>query len=192
MDDNGVMATDGKWEKLERPGRVLALDPEGTLTRVGVGAHDTVCDIGAGSGLFSFAAAARTDGTVYAVDTDHAVLARLTRKTETTEATNVKAVPADGLPYPLSSHSVDLALMVTVLHEIGDKDALIAEVVRLLKPDGRFCVVEFRKDDVCPGPPLQVRLSPQQVQDLLAAHGLTLEDNFDIGTCFYCQTYVSQ
>lgn len=100
MDDNGVMDAEGKWEKLERPARVAALDPEGTLTHVGMGPHDTVCDIGAGSGLFSFAAAKKTDATVYAVDTDHAVLAQLARKAETTGATNVKTVPASGLPTP--------------------------------------------------------------------------------------------
>mgnify|MGYP000721131418 CR=1 FL=1 len=54
-DHDGIIGKAGKREKLEDPVRVSELDPAGTLERIGFRAGQTLCDIGAGSGLFSLA-----------------------------------------------------------------------------------------------------------------------------------------
>lgn len=186
---DGILPSEGKWDKLESPARIADLDPAGTLERIGLGPHATVCDIGAGSGLFSFATSSCTTGPVYAVDTDAGVLEQLSDKARQTGAENVVALPVDGLPYPLEDGSIDLTLLVAVLHEIAEKDALFAEVNRILAPSGRVAVVEFREGSTPMGPPSSRRLNPSEVDRLLAVRNFERVDAFDVGENFYCRVY---
>jgi len=73
-EDNGILGKARKREKLENPARVAELKPEETLRQIGVRPGQTLCDIGAGSGLFSLAAARLGVRTVWALDTDDAIL----------------------------------------------------------------------------------------------------------------------
>jgi len=67
-------------EKLERPERVRELNPSGTLERLNFGSADVLCDIGAGSGLFTLAAAQMSSQTVYALDINPRMLETIEAK----------------------------------------------------------------------------------------------------------------
>ena len=67
-------------QKLEKPERIAELRPTETLRRIGLGPHDTLADIGAGTGLFALAAAAMTRGTVYALDIKQEMLDIIARR----------------------------------------------------------------------------------------------------------------
>jgi ubiquinone/menaquinone biosynthesis C-methylase UbiE len=80
-----------------------------------------------------------------------------------------------GEALPLASGSLDLCLMATVLHDLvadGKDKKAVAEVARVLKPDGILAVVEFKKQEGPPGPPKSVRLSLEQVSMCLMPAGL--------------------
>jgi|GEM_PF-2602649 len=59
---------DHKQNKLENPDRLAELSPKETLMRIGLGEQDIICDIGAGSGIFTIPAARITANTVFALD----------------------------------------------------------------------------------------------------------------------------
>lgn len=193
----GVMPATGKWDKLERPERVASLDPDGVLARVGIAADAVVCDIGAGSGLFSFAAARLTREAVFAVDTDWDVLERLNGKAAKLGVETVIPGPvvAGEYDYPLDPGSVDVVLMVTVLHEIpaAERSALLTESHRILVPGGRVVVVDFKKQATPSGPPVEARLDARDVDALFEAAGFThvAEQDFLQGENFYVRVYRS-
>jgi len=185
--DHGILPKRGKLEKLESPDRVRELDPAGTLDRLGVGG--TVCDIGAGSGLFSLAAAERTKDAVYAVDTDADILNVLAGRAKERGLSNLHTLPVDGYLYPIPADCADWALLVTTLHEIGDIPALFAELRRILKPGGRAALIEFRAGQTPMGPPPAHRLGAEAAQKIFEAEGYQKAREFVLGDNLYCQVY---
>jgi ubiquinone/menaquinone biosynthesis C-methylase UbiE len=184
---DGIIGKIGKREKLENPARVAELDPAGTLKRVGFRAGQTLCDIGAGSGLFSLAAAKLGAGTVWAADTDADILAEL--RSRAASLPNLHTLPVNGCAYPVADGSADWALLVTTLHEIDDKPALFSELRRLLAADGAVCLIEFIKARTPMGPPPERRLGAEEAEALFVREGFRREANFVLGDDFYCQVY---
>ena len=61
----------------------------------------------------------------------------------------------------------------------------MANINKVLKPAGIFTIVEFRKLENKIGPPFNVRLSPEEVIDILKDYGFNIEDNYEIGKYHY-------
>ena len=55
----------------------------------------------------------------------------------------------------LDEKSVDLILLVTVYHEVGESEAVLKEFDRILKPEGKLVIVEVIKRGIFPGAPVQ-------------------------------------
>lgn len=189
MTETGTTGGANKWEKLENPARVAELDPKSTLMRIGVGKDANICDIGAGSGVFSRAAAGMTRGKVYAVDTDADILKLLAHKAAAEGLGNLITMPVSGFRYGIADGDVELVLMVTALHEIPERNGLFREINRILKDGGRICVIEFRKKDTKMGPPAAVRLSEDETGALLSVHGFSEERRFPLGESMYCMIF---
>lgn len=49
------------------------------------------------------------------------------------------------------------------------------EVDRVLKPEGCLAIMEFQKIPDSPGPPLEIRIWPEEVQDILRRNFFTLK-----------------
>jgi ubiquinone/menaquinone biosynthesis C-methylase UbiE len=83
---------------------------------------------------------------------------------------------------------VDLALMATVLHdqvERGVASAALREVARVVRPDGWLAVVEFKKADTKPGPPVAIRLSAEDLTALVGPFGFAEPRVVDLGPGLY-------
>ena len=186
-DHDGIIGKAGKREKLEDPARVAELDPAGTLERIGFRAGQTLCDIGAGSGLFSLAAAGLGAKTVWATDTDADILADL--KARASSLPNLQTLPINRDAYPVPDESADWILLVTTLHEVAEKEVLLYEMRRMLAPDGTVCLIEFIKARTPMGPPPEHRLGAQDVEKLFSREGFDKVSEFQLGENFYCQTY---
>lgn len=192
--NHGKIGSLHKQEKLENPQRVRELDPAGTLRRLGLSSSHTVCDIGAGTGIFTLAAAELTDGMVYALETDDEMLGAIRAKAEKAGCRNIKAVKvdADSLHLDLPDAAINLVLIVTVLHEIDDKALFLKEAKRILKPDGRLAVIEFHARPTPLGPPPGARLAGDKVNELLLSAGLEKMESFDLGDNLYCMAFSLQ
>jgi len=138
-------------------------------------------DLGAGPGGYALLAAERIgpQGLVLAVDLWEEGLERLAEEARARGLANLRTMVADiGTRLDLDPGSVDTCLLATVLHhltESGQAESALKEVFRLLKPGGRLAVIEFNKVADGPGPPLEVRLSPQEVADLAGPQGFVQE-----------------
>ncbi len=113
-----------------------------------------VLELGPGPGTFTLEIAGRVGdgGRVTAVDISPAMIARLEAKIEKAGASNVTARVAQAYELPLPEASADRAFMITVLGEIPDRERALAEIGRVLKPDGLLAVGEFIPDPDFPLP----------------------------------------
>jgi ubiquinone/menaquinone biosynthesis C-methylase UbiE len=68
------------------------------------------------------------------------------------------------------------------------EEVIVREVGRILKPRGRFAIVEFKKISDEYGPPLGVRLAPEEVETLLAPFGFMTGPATDVGPYRYLMT----
>jgi len=102
---------------------------------------------------------------------------------------NLEAIVADlTLEIPLIDDAVDLCVMANVLHGFVENDKLdevLTEIRRVIKLGGIFSVVEFKKIKGLPGPPFDVRLNPQDVEDLLLKYGFKVTETIEVGKYHY-------
>jgi ubiquinone/menaquinone biosynthesis C-methylase UbiE len=83
---------------------------------------------------------------------------------------------------------VDLAFLATVLHDLaeaGQAEGALFELARLVKPGGRLALVEFKKIAGPPGPPLAIRLSPEETAALLRPYGFIPGETLDLSPYLY-------
>lgn len=108
-------------------------------------------DLGCGSGAYTtFAArAVGKKGRVYALDIEPKMLKQLERKLanpENLDIKNVEIINKSAYEIPFNNNSLDLIYMVTVLQEIPDRQRVLEELKRVLKPSGILAVTEFLPD----------------------------------------------
>jgi len=155
----------------------------------------TVLDMGCGPGTYSMAMAKiiGDGGRVHAVDLWAEGIERLKERVERRGLKNVWPMVADvSRALPLSGESMDLILMATVLHDLkeaGVQDGALAEARRLLKRHGTFAVVEFKKMPGPPGPPISIRLSPDDVTALVEPFGFARTGLHEVGPYNYLMTF---
>lgn len=171
--------------KLENPLRVSELSPKETLIRVGCDKDTVLCDIGAGTGLFSFAATEISNKTVYALEISDDMIGILeNRKAERcVKNLEIRKVFSDSLP--LEADLCNMALLVTVLHEIRDMKAMLEEIKRVLKAAGRLLIIDFHKKATPMGPPESRRIAEAEAVKLGSSCGLTVTDEFHLGENLY-------
>jgi len=181
---------ESKYLKFENPVRLEELNPTYTLKRIGLEDGMVLCDIGAGSGVFTLPAAQLTKSTVYALEINDGALSAIIDRAEKLGLENIKAVKVSGDGFDVEDSTADIVLLVTVLHEIESRPAFVNETARLLKTGGKAAVIEFYKRETPMGPPAGHRIDEAEVLDLFAEAGLMAEDRFPLGENFYCQVFV--
>ncbi len=114
------------------------------LERIGIRPGERVLELGPGPGAFTVGAARRTgpQGRLIAVDIQPEMIAQVERRVREEGLTNVETYVANAHHLPLDDESVDRAFLVTVLPEILDPDLALAELARVLRPDGVLSITE--------------------------------------------------
>jgi ubiquinone/menaquinone biosynthesis C-methylase UbiE len=100
-----------------------------------------VLDYGCGTGSYIRESARRVGaaGTVYALDVDPLAVRRAQRIAERNGLPNVRTILSDcatGLP----DGSLDVVLLYDILHDLPNREAILRELHRVLKPDGILSV----------------------------------------------------
>jgi SAM-dependent methyltransferase len=128
---------------LEIPGRRLLAGPRGVLTAFGISSGTTVLEIGPGTGFYSLEAARRVgpSGRLICLDLQPEMLLH-TRRRIAGAGYRASFVRADAQALPLRSGNVDQVFLITVLGEIPDRAATLAEIRRVLRASGRLSVCE--------------------------------------------------
>lgn len=180
---------ENKINKFENPARLGELNPEGTLVRAGFAAGMSICDIGAGSGIFSLPATRISGGNVFALEISEAMIEVLTARKAEQNIENLFIRKVESERLPLEDDSCDMVLMVTVFHEIENKDAMLKEISRVLKDHGKVVFIEFHKRKTPFGPPTDHRLGEEELKEICSKNEFQQLEGFTLGDNFYCAIF---
>lgn len=152
--------------------------PEEIVAALGLSAGATVVDLGAGTGYLvpSLSRAVGPSGLVVAQDIEPAMLAFLDEAAKREGWSNVRTHAGAPDDPKLEPASVDAVVTLNTWHHIADRGAYAARLLQAIKPGGSFVVVDFLKEQTEGfGPPLEMRLTAEQVAEELRAGGFEVE-----------------
>jgi ubiquinone/menaquinone biosynthesis C-methylase UbiE len=170
--------------KLFSPSKILLLEdterdkwqkPEEILNALGIGKGQVVADIGAGSGYLTAQLSERVGetGIVYAVDVQQEMLDYIKKRIQEKDMKNVVPILNTMYDPKLPEGSLDIAILLSVYHEMENPIEFMKSLKSALKPHGKVAIMEF-SDESPIGPPLKIRLPESLVMNELKQAGFAL------------------
>ena len=174
------------------------LDPEKALKEIGLKTGDTLLDAGCGEGRFSIPASQiiGEHGKVYAIDISEKAIDFLKDEIKKKSIRNIEVFTGDiTKKLPLEDEVIDVCLMANILHGLvvsKKVKSTLKEIFRILKPNGILGVVDFKKIEGPPGPPLSIRMSPKEIEEIISKYGFKKKKITEIGEYHYAVIFVKK
>jgi cyclopropane fatty-acyl-phospholipid synthase-like methyltransferase len=161
---------------LEDPARDAYQKPDEVVKALALRPGEVVADLGAGSGYFTlrFARAVGDTGRVYAIDVSPDMVRHLNRRVRDAGLRNVASVLCEPEDPLLADASVDRVVIVDTWHHIEERAKYLGLLRRALKKGGQIVHVDFHKRDSPVGPPLEMKISRDDLVGEMEAAGFRL------------------
>lgn len=136
---------------------------------IGIAEGQTICEIGAGNGALSLAAARRVgeSGRVYTSELGEERLAALRKAVSATGLSQITVIDGQPAATGFPDAACDGLFIRNVYHHFADPERMNASIFASMKPGARLAVVDF--------PPTGGEASRPADRDEGAAHGVTPE-----------------
>ena len=167
------------------------MDPERIAVGFGLTEGMRAADFGSGAGYFTTIIAKKVgdSGLVTAVDVLNSALDMLRAKAKMdglgniqTVRSNLEVLGSSGL----SNDSQDLVLLANILFQNSNKQPIISEACRVLRPRGSLIVIDWRKGTGGFGPPDELRTDEEETKQLILGNdSLQLAGSIDAGIFHY-------
>jgi ubiquinone/menaquinone biosynthesis C-methylase UbiE len=162
-------------------------NPEGILSLIGLRVGHTFVDLGCGDGFFAIPAARLVGetGKVYGVDTDVEAMGRLREKAAKAGLKNLNLTVGKAEDVIVCQECADIVFFGIVLHDFSAPSKVLMNAKEMLKPSGRLINLDWKKESMEWGPPLQIRFSEDHASKLIEAAGFKAGAAEPIGPFHY-------
>jgi ubiquinone/menaquinone biosynthesis C-methylase UbiE len=167
------------------------LNPQEIFDKINLIQGMKIADLGCGNlGYFILPAAkiVGKEGIAYAVDILPSVLETVKGRGRLQGLTNLVIVRSNlekvGVT-DIPAASLDVALVKNMLFQNKQHKAVIQEAARLLKSAGKLVVIDWKKTGVPLGPPVDLRVDPEEIKGIAATLGLKLIEETEWGQYFW-------
>lgn len=153
----------------------------------------TFLDIGCGAGDYSIKASGcvGASGFIYALDQWIEIEDRLNHRAQLLGISNLKALTADiKNNIPLEDNTCDVCFICTVIHGIDLSkygENMFKEFHRVLKCKGKIAIIEIKKEETSFGPPMEIRLSPEEINLIITKLGFRQISYTDLDSFYMIQ-----
>lgn len=150
-----------------------------------------VADLGCGgTGFFTLESAKLVGerGLVFAVDILKMVLKNIEHRSDMMGLDNVKTVWSNLENYgaaKINDGILDFGLLVAVLFQNKNPEKIMREAVRMLKQGGKLLVIDWKDGRFPFGPPNEMKVSPNRVNDVALGAGLKRIKDIKVGRFHY-------
>lgn len=161
-------------ERFEGAERDAYQKPAKVLEYIGNVQGETIMDIGAGTGYFTFRLA-NVGAKVIAADVDDRFLNYIKKKKDSLNFTD-KQIELRKVEYDsplLNEEEVDKVIIVNTYHHIEDRVEYCKKVIKGIKAGGKLIIIDFFKKDLPFGPPPRHKVSIEEVKQELQAAGFS-------------------
>ncbi len=164
--------------------------PPRNVAAMGIEPGMTVADFGAGSGAYVLAIAERLShaGHVYAIDVQQDLLRRIKNDAHKRGFKNVEIVWSDlerEYGSKIANDHTDRVLISNLLFQVEDKEALVREALRILKPEGLLAIVDWSESFGGMGPHKNAVVKKEKAHALAESFGFEFVNDFEAGAHHY-------
>ncbi len=108
---------------------------------------ESVADIGAGTGAFLklLSDKAGPTGKVYAIDISDKFVEHMKKRKVKENLENLTVIKGETEKTTLPENIVDVVFICNTYHHFGDYQAMLSDIIKILKKNGRLSIVEFDK-----------------------------------------------
>lgn len=168
-------------DKLNNPERLKDFPVENIIKLAKIDNPETIIDMGAGTGFFSIPfSEIISDCKIYACDVSDTMISWMNENVAN-KYDNIYPTKMEDNTVPLNDGIADLLFMVNLHHELDDPIKILRESSRLLKPNGKILISDWRKEESDRGPSIDIRSSTDIVEKQLIETGfreITIHTNF--------------
>lgn len=161
-------------------------NPDDNIKHLELAPGSRVADFGAGSGAYTLAAARAVGerGKVYAVDVQKELLTKLSARATSEGLPTVEVIWGDvdrvGGSKILDA-TMDAVVVSNILFQSEDKQALMLEVKRVLKPGGKALVIDWSESFGGIGPNPAHVVTKDEAKKIITEVGLTVLKECPVG-----------
>ena len=173
-------------------------EPERVLHAVGLKSGMNAIDLCCGDGYFTLPMCSLVHpGKTWALDLDKDLLQQA--ETACREQSNFRPILGDARDLPIRiDHPVDFVFIANAFHGVPDKAGLSKAVYDSLAPDGQFAIINWHRRpreettvlDQPRGPDTDLRMGPEDVQNIVESAGFELTEVVDVGPYHYGAIFV--
>lgn len=133
---------------LESPERLENMQPERVLDTLNIQKGESIADVGAGTGFFTFRLAGRVgdEGRVYAVEIEDKLLDYMRAKMEKNGVTNIIPIKSSAPDPNLPPECCDKILVFNTYYYLSDPITFMTNTRRGLKPGGMLAIIGLDPD----------------------------------------------
>lgn len=170
-------------------------NPKNNIMRLGLTDGMFVADFGTGSGHYAIEASqvVGSSGRVYAIDIQQMLVKKVKNLAIAENRQNIDVLWGDIEQIggtKLGDESVDAVIIANDLFQVEEKNNVIIEARRILKPKGKVLVVDWLDSFSGIGPSSKDIIRESEARELLSRNGFEFVQEFDAGEHHYGLIYI--